>query len=111
MLEALKQQMQETEQKFAEDPISIAKMIFDSLAFRYASVLGSIESLTRRKLAGHSNPWRWWQKPVSESNGGEREWSDRKSRPLRSDRRGKCSGAGDLDRPFCIAVRCPKTCS
>jgi Sugar (pentulose and hexulose) kinases len=51
MLEALKQQMQETEEEFAEDPISIAKMIFDSLAFRYASVLGSIESLTRRKLA------------------------------------------------------------
>jgi rhamnulokinase len=51
MLEALKQQMQETEEEFDEDPISIAKMIFDSLAFRYASVLGSIESLTRRKLA------------------------------------------------------------
>jgi rhamnulokinase len=52
MLDALRQQLNETGQEFDDDPIAIAKMIFDSLAFRYASVLQCIESLTGRELVG-----------------------------------------------------------
>ena len=52
MLDALKQQLRETGQQIDEDPISISKIIFDSLAFRYASVLHSIGSLTGRTLEG-----------------------------------------------------------
>jgi rhamnulokinase len=52
MLDALRRQMSETGQTFDEDPIAMAKTIFDSLAFRYASVLRSIESLTGQKLEG-----------------------------------------------------------
>jgi rhamnulokinase len=52
MLGALNQQLSETGQELDNDPIAISKMIFDSLALRYASVLRSIESLTDRKLKG-----------------------------------------------------------
>jgi rhamnulokinase len=52
MLDAIKEQLDETGQAFDDDPISVAKMIFDSLAFRYASVLTSIGSLTGRRLKG-----------------------------------------------------------
>ena len=50
MLEAIATQMRETGQEFDESPMAISKIIFDSLAFRYASVLRSAESLTGRKL-------------------------------------------------------------
>ena len=52
MLNAIRDQLRETGHEFNEDPIAISKTIFDSLAFRYASVLRSIESLTDRKLEG-----------------------------------------------------------
>ncbi|MEP7074533.1 MAG: rhamnulokinase family protein [Acidobacteriota bacterium] len=52
MLDAIKKQLEETDQKFADDPVVISKTIFDSLAFRYASVLGSIEQLTDEELVG-----------------------------------------------------------
>ncbi len=52
MLGAIEQQMTETGNLFNSDPASVAKVIFDSLAFRYASVLRNIESLTSRKLKG-----------------------------------------------------------
>lgn len=52
MLDAIKQQLRETSQSVDDDPISIAKTIFDSLALRYASVLRSIEKLSNRKLKG-----------------------------------------------------------
>ena len=52
MVDALRQQVRETGQVFDEEPVAISKMIFDSLAFRYASVLRSIESLTEQKLLG-----------------------------------------------------------
>jgi len=52
MLDALRRQMSETGQTFDEDPIAMAKTIVDSLAFRYASVLRSIGSLTGQKLEG-----------------------------------------------------------
>lgn len=50
MLEAINTQLLETGQAAASDPAMITKIIFDSLAFRYASVLRSIESLTGEKL-------------------------------------------------------------
>jgi rhamnulokinase len=52
MLDAIKRQLQETGQEFDEDPITVVKTIFDSLALRYASVLRTIETLTGRKLEG-----------------------------------------------------------
>ncbi len=52
ILGAIEQQMAETGQVFNRDPAAIAKVIFDSLAFRYTSVLRTIESLTNSKLNG-----------------------------------------------------------
>ena len=50
MTEAIEQQMRETGQQFDNEPVTISKIIFDSLAFRYASILRSIESLTGKDL-------------------------------------------------------------
>ncbi len=50
MLEAINTQLSETGSETAENPTVITKIIFDSLAFRYASVLRSIESLTGTSL-------------------------------------------------------------
>jgi rhamnulokinase len=50
MVEAIDTQLAETGQKTESDPAIITKIIFDSLAFRYASVLRSIELLTDVKL-------------------------------------------------------------
>jgi rhamnulokinase len=52
MLEAIALQLSESGQSMPEDPTAIAKMILDSLAFRYASVLRTIELLTGRKIEG-----------------------------------------------------------
>ncbi|HEX3101324.1 MAG TPA: FGGY-family carbohydrate kinase, partial [Pyrinomonadaceae bacterium] len=52
MLAAIGQQLHETGQNFDERPAAVAKVIFDSLALRYASVLRSIDLLTGRKLEG-----------------------------------------------------------
>lgn len=52
MLDAIAQQLKETGQEFDPHPSSVARIIFDSLALRYASVLRSVELLTRRELAG-----------------------------------------------------------
>lgn len=52
MLGAIARQLRETEQEFDDEPAAISKIIFDSLAFRYASVLRTIGSLTRRRLEG-----------------------------------------------------------
>jgi rhamnulokinase len=51
MLEAIATQLSETNQTMPVEPASIAKVILDSLAFRYASVLRTIESLTNRLIA------------------------------------------------------------
>ena len=51
MLQAIDTQLSETGQKSDRDPAVITRIIFDSLAFRYASVLRSIDSLTGDKLA------------------------------------------------------------
>jgi rhamnulokinase len=52
MLEAMAEQLAETDQRVPTDPPAVAKMILDSLAFRYHSVLCTIESLTDRKING-----------------------------------------------------------
>ena len=52
MLGAIAQQLKENGQSAVRKPSEICKVIFDSLAFRYASVLGTIEKLTGKKLAG-----------------------------------------------------------
>lgn len=53
MLEAVAAQLAETGQRVAvEDPAALTKVILDSLAFRYASVLRTIEELTGRHVAG-----------------------------------------------------------
>ena len=51
MLGAIAEQMHESGLYFDENPAAVCKIIFDSLAFRYASVLGTIENLTGRRLA------------------------------------------------------------
>lgn len=52
MLTALSDQLAETGQQMPQRPGMVAKMILDSLAFRYASVLGTIESLNAVSLGG-----------------------------------------------------------
>ncbi len=52
MLKAIAEQFRESKQVFNENPAVVSKIIFDSLAFRYASVLRTIEKLTAQKLAG-----------------------------------------------------------
>lgn len=50
MLNAIRAQLKETGESAHDEPRIIAKMILDSLAFRYASALRDIETLTSRKL-------------------------------------------------------------
>jgi len=52
MLEAIAGQMRESGQIFDENPAAVCKIIFDSLAFRYASVLRTIENLNAQNLVG-----------------------------------------------------------
>jgi rhamnulokinase len=52
MLAAIATQLTETVQEMPQDPAAIAKVILDSLAFRYASVLRKIEELTSREISG-----------------------------------------------------------
>ena len=52
MLDALAEQLSENDQRVPDDPITMTKVILDSLAFRYASVLKTIESLTRERISG-----------------------------------------------------------
>jgi rhamnulokinase len=52
MLEALKEHLGDSGQIAPDSPPEIARVILDSLALRYASVLGTIESLTNRKISG-----------------------------------------------------------
>jgi len=52
MLEAIAQQLGENGQQMPSEPPLIAKIILDSLAFRYASVLRLIEVLTGEKIKG-----------------------------------------------------------
>jgi rhamnulokinase len=52
MIDAICDQLQDTGQRFSESPPALSKIIFDSLAFRYASVLRAVESLTDTTLVG-----------------------------------------------------------
>jgi len=52
MVEALAEQMAEGGQRIPSDPPAAAKVILDSLAFRYASVVRAIERLTGGKIEG-----------------------------------------------------------
>lgn len=52
MLGAVARQLKETGQSFDSNPAIVTKIILDSLAFRYASVLQTIENLTGEKIAG-----------------------------------------------------------
>ena len=52
MLEALSQHLAESGQCVPTDPPTLTKVILDSLAFRYASVMNSIQSLTGERIRG-----------------------------------------------------------
>ena len=52
MLDAINGQLAETGQRGIDEPAAVSKLIFDSLAFRYASVLTIIRSLTGANLSG-----------------------------------------------------------
>ncbi len=52
MLRAIAEQLAESGQSATMEPPVITKMIVDSLAFRYASVLRTIESVTNRNING-----------------------------------------------------------
>jgi rhamnulokinase len=52
MVGALRAALEETGQRPTEDPVRLAKVILDSLALRYASVVETIESLTGRAVPG-----------------------------------------------------------
>ena len=51
MLDAIAAEISETGQRMPQDPPAICKMIFDSLALRYASVLMSIERIAGEKIS------------------------------------------------------------
>jgi rhamnulokinase len=52
MRAALARQMDETGQRAPADPAALARVVLDSLALRYASVLRTVERLTGRAVAG-----------------------------------------------------------
>src|SRR5580765_8306387 len=52
MTAALAQQMSETGQAPPEPPAAMAKVVLDSLALRYASIVRTIEVLTGQAVAG-----------------------------------------------------------
>jgi len=52
MLDALSQHLTETGQRVPTDPPVLTKVILDSLGFRYASVLNSIQALTGERIHG-----------------------------------------------------------
>lgn len=52
MLDAINRQLGETRQKVHKNPTFVAKIVLDSLAFRYASVLRTIENLTNEEIMG-----------------------------------------------------------
>ena len=52
MLAAIKEILAEAGQQSSDDPATIAKIILDSLALRYASVIRTIEDLTGKSIRG-----------------------------------------------------------
>jgi rhamnulokinase len=52
MIAALKAQLAATGQVSAMDPVSVTRLVLDSLALRYASVVGAIRKVTGQPVAG-----------------------------------------------------------
>lgn len=52
MLEALRSYFRETRQPVVEEPAQLARVVVDSLALRYASVLQRLQALTGERVAG-----------------------------------------------------------
>ena len=52
MLDALAEQLNENNQQVPDGPVTMTKVILDSLAFRYSSVIKTIETLTGEKISG-----------------------------------------------------------
>lgn len=52
MLRAIRKQQRETKQEIYSETVLVTKIILDSLAFRYASVLNTIEHLTNKNIVG-----------------------------------------------------------
>jgi len=52
MIAELRRHLIETKQPPPDEPVLLAKVILDSLAFRYASVINTIEALTGRHIPG-----------------------------------------------------------
>src|SRR5207253_3097728 len=52
MLTAIEEQLAERGERVPSDPRDVARLIMDSLALRYASVLRAIETLTDRRTVG-----------------------------------------------------------
>jgi rhamnulokinase len=52
MVREVREALTETDQPAPDDPVLLAKVLLDSLALRYASVVGTIEHLTGRRVAG-----------------------------------------------------------
>lgn len=52
MLDAINDQLRETDQPICSTPSAFTKVILNSLALRYASVLHTIQNLTQQKLPG-----------------------------------------------------------
>ena len=52
MLDAVAEQLSENYQRVPDDPVTITKVILDSLALRYASVIKTIEFLTGERISG-----------------------------------------------------------
>jgi rhamnulokinase len=52
MIHELRAALSETGQRAPTDPMELTKVILDSLAFRYASVVDTLETLTGQRLAG-----------------------------------------------------------
>jgi rhamnulokinase len=52
MLDAVAEQISENDQRAPLDPPGLAKVILDSLSFRYSSIIRTIESLTNKKIEG-----------------------------------------------------------
>jgi len=51
MLDAIAEQLAETGQEFENSPAELSTIIFDSLAYRYASVVRSIEAITGKSIS------------------------------------------------------------
>ena len=59
MLDAVAEQLSENDQRIPDDPITMTKVILDSLAFRYASVIKTDRVFDRANNKRRANSRRW----------------------------------------------------